>query len=180
MRRLTVVFAVMVLLASVLGSAAPAWAKDGKRRHERRDRIEHRRGQIEHRRGAFSEDGRGRSMGGARRDFIPDRRDEFRGGFDGRWRDRPDGRWRDRSDWQWRDRFPGHRPPPFYGHRPGYFIVIPRDIVVFYLGWFIVLHPVYYDDVVLLPHRRYRVIERDLDSFLIIFDTGNLTIVLRG
>ena len=59
-------------------------------------------------------------------------------------------------------------------------MVIPRDVVVVYPGWFTVLRPVYYHDVVLLPHRRYRVIERDLDSFLIIFDTGNLTIVLRG
>ncbi len=176
MRRLTVVFAVMVLLASVLGSAAPAWANDGKRRHDRRERIEPRRGQVEQRHGAFSEDRRGRSMGGTRRDFNPDRRD----GFNPDRRDRSDWRWRDRSDWQWRDRFPGHRPAPFYGHRRGYFVVIPRDVVVFYPGWFTVLRPVYYDDVILLPHRRYRVIERDLDRFLIIFDTGNLTIVLRG
>jgi hypothetical protein len=58
--------------------------------------------------------------------------------------------------------------------------VVPRDVAVFYPGWLVVLAPVYFDGIVLLPHRRYRIIERDLDNFLIIFDTGNVTIILRG
>jgi hypothetical protein len=152
---MTVIFLMAALLVSVLGSAAPALANDGRRKQDRRDRIERRRWQLERPRGGL----------------MPDRRIEFRGGFDGRGGgfipdrpDRPDWRWRERDDWRWR----------------GPVVVVPRDVAVFYPGWLVVLAPVYFDGIVLLPHRRYRIIERDLDSFLIIFDTGNVTINLRG
>jgi hypothetical protein len=176
---MTVVLLMAALLVSVLGSAAPAWANDGKRKHDRRDRVERRRWQLEQRRGAFA----------------PDRRERFRGGFNGRgggfitdrperpdwrWRDRDDWRWRNRGDWRWRDRADWRWRDRGDWRWRGPFVVVPHDTVLFYPGWLVVLRPVYFDGIVLLPHRRYRVIERDLDSFLIIFDTGNLTIVLRG
>lgn len=149
MRRMAVVLLMAALLVSVLGSAAPAWANDGgKRKHDRRDRIERRRWQFDRGRGAFAPDRRDRLRGGfdgRGGGFIPDRRERpdwrRRDRSDWRWRDRGNRRWRDRGDWRWRDR------ADWRWRRP--FVVVPRDVVVFYPGWLVVLHPVYFDGIVL-------------------------------
>ena len=68
----------------------------------------------------------------------------------------------------------------FDGYRPSRFIVVPRRFVAVYPEYVTVVQPVIYDDVILLPRYRYRVLERHRDQFLLIFGTGNLTVILRG
>jgi hypothetical protein len=68
----------------------------------------------------------------------------------------------------------------FYGYRHPRSIVVPRHVFVWYPDYVTVVQPVVYNDVVLLPHHRYRVVERYPDRFLLIFGTGNLTVILRG
>jgi hypothetical protein len=147
MRRMTGVLLVVFFLATVLGTAAPALAKDGRREHKR-DRFIGRGYWY----GQFAGYRRGYSAG------YP------RGGFDGRWR----------------DPYIGYQRDYFDGYRRSRFIVIPRNVVAIYPEYVTVVRPVVYDDVVLLPRYQYRVLERYPDHFLLIFGTGNLTVILRG
>jgi len=162
MRRMTVVLLVVFLLASVFGAAAPAQANDD-RRGQKRDRFVGR----DHRRGQFA--ARGYSAGYQRGavDYIGYGRDRYR--YDYYY-----GRPRSYFDYYGRPR------SYFDGYRHSRFIVVPRHLVAVYPEYVTVVQPVVYDDVVLLPRYRYRVIERHRDQFLLIFGTGNLTVILRG
>lgn len=174
MRRMTVVLLVAFVLASVFGAAAPAQANDD-RRGPKRDRFverDHRRGQFaapgysaRYRRGAV--DWRGPYAYGG----------YGRGGLGGGWRDPYIGYGRDR----YRHDYYYGRPRGYYdGYRHPRFVVVPRHLVAVYPEYVTVVQPVVYDDVVLLPRYRYRVLERHRDQFLLIFGTGNLTVILRG
>lgn len=166
MRRMTVVLLVVFLLATLFGAAAPASAKEGRRGHKR-DRFVER----DHRRGQFAAPG---YSTGYRRGAV-DWRGPYaysgygRGGLGGGWRDR-----------YRHDDYYG-RPRGYYdGYRHSRFVVVPRHLVAVYPEYVTVVQPVVYDDVVLLPRYRYRVLEQHRDQFLLIFGTGNLTVILRG
>jgi len=178
MRRLTVVLLVVFFLASVLGAAAPAQANDDRRGPKRGRFVER-----DYRRGQFA--ARGYSGGystGHQRGVVDWRgRDAYdrygRGALGGGWRDPYIGYGRDRYR---HDYYYGRPRGYFDGYRPSRFIVVPRHLVAVYPEYVTVVQPVVYDDVVLLPRYRYRVLERHQDQFLLIFGTGNLTVILRG
>ena len=156
MRRMTVVLLVVFFLASVLGAVAPVQANDDRHGHKR-DRLVER----DHRRGQFAARG---YYGGYRRGAVG-------------WRDPYIGYGRDRYR---HDYYYGRPRGHFDGYRPSRFIVVPRRFVAVYPEYVTVVQPVIYDDVILLPRYRYRVLERHRDQFLLIFGTGNLTVILRG
>ena len=75
--------------------------------------------------------------------------------------------------------YPGYGRVP-YGYRYPRAIYVPGDIFYAYPAYVTVVRPVIYEDVVLVPGYRYRVIERHRDRFVLIFGTGALTVILRG
>ena len=99
-----------------------------------------------------------------------------RGGFYGQWRDPYVYRGAYRGNALG---YPGYGRAP-YGYRYPRAIYVPGDIFYAYPAYVTVVRPVIYEDVVLVPGYRYRVIERHRDRFVLIFGTGSLTVILRG
>ena len=174
MRRITVVLLMVFVLAAILGAAAPASAKD---RRDRRDRISEwnyrRPGGPVHRwayatyRGPshpYPYMGYGTSYGnrpgygyGSSYAYAPN----YGYGY---------GQYG----------YGGYGQNTSYRYRHPRSIYVPRSVFVAYPDYVTVVQPVVYEDVVLVPQYRYRVIERYPDRFLLIFGTGALTVILRG